>query len=119
MRGAAGGGEGVVSEHQEFKAHLLGVLGRGGDGRRWGSHGGRGGDGGGARWRGASRRGGWPSSSLIATAGGGEGVGVVGLRGEGAEVGVRQRQELTGEKGNDGEVVPVEVRPRGVAWERQ
>jgi hypothetical protein len=22
-------------------------------------------------------------------------------------------------EGNDGEVVPVEVRPRGVAWERQ
>jgi hypothetical protein len=42
--GAAGGGEGVVSEHQELKAHLLGVLGRGGDDRRWGSRGGRGGD---------------------------------------------------------------------------
>jgi hypothetical protein len=41
-RGAAGGGEGVDSEHQELKAHLLGVLGRGGDDRRWGSHGGRG-----------------------------------------------------------------------------
>jgi hypothetical protein len=36
---------------------------------------------------------------------------VVGLDGEGAEVGVRRRQELTGEEGNDGEVVPVEVRP--------
>jgi hypothetical protein len=44
-RGAAGGGEGVVSEHQELKAHLLGVLGRGGDDWRWGSHGGRGGGG--------------------------------------------------------------------------
>jgi hypothetical protein len=44
---------------------------------------------------------------------------VIGLGGEGAEVGVRRGQELTGEKGNDGEVVPVEVRPRGVAWERQ
>jgi hypothetical protein len=43
--GAAGGGEGVVSEHQELKAHLLGVLGRGGDDRRWVSHGGRGGGG--------------------------------------------------------------------------
>jgi hypothetical protein len=39
------GGEGVVSEHQELKTHLLGVLGRGGDDRRWGSHGGRGGGG--------------------------------------------------------------------------
>jgi hypothetical protein len=36
----------VVSEHQGLKAHLLGVLGRGGDDRRWGSHGGRGGGGG-------------------------------------------------------------------------
>jgi hypothetical protein len=44
---------------------------------------------------------------------------VVGLDGEGAEVGVRRRHELTGEEGNDGEVVPVEVRPREVAWERQ
>jgi hypothetical protein len=31
-------GEGVVSEHQELKAHLLEVLGREGDDRRWGSH---------------------------------------------------------------------------------
>jgi hypothetical protein len=44
-RGAAGDGEGVVSEHQELKTHLLGVLGRGGDDPRWGSHGGRGGGG--------------------------------------------------------------------------
>jgi hypothetical protein len=109
----------VVSEHQELKAHLLRVLGRGGDGRRWGSHGGRGGGGGGARQRGASLRGGRPSSGLIPATGGGETVGVVGLGGEGAEVGVRRRQELTSEKGNDGEVVPVEVWPRGVAWERQ
>jgi hypothetical protein len=43
VRGQQGGGEGVVSEHQELNAHLLGVLGRGGDDRRWGSHGGRGG----------------------------------------------------------------------------
>jgi hypothetical protein len=70
-------------------------------------------------WRGASRRGGWPSSSLIATAGGGEAFGVVGLDGEGAEVGVQRRQELTGEEGNDGKVVPVEVRPREVASEHQ
>jgi hypothetical protein len=42
--------------------------------------------------------------------------GVVGLDGEGAEVGVRRRQELTGEEGNDGEMVPVEVQPREVAW---
>jgi hypothetical protein len=41
-----GGGEGVVSEHQELKAHLLGAWGREGVGRRWGSHGGRGGGGG-------------------------------------------------------------------------
>jgi hypothetical protein len=44
---------------------------------------------------------------------------VVGLGGEEVEVGARRRQELTGEKGNDGEVVPVEVRLRGVAVERQ
>jgi hypothetical protein len=37
---------------------------------------------GGARWRGASRQGRRPSTGLIATAGGGEAVGVVG-RGEG------------------------------------
>jgi hypothetical protein len=36
----------VVNEHQELKAHLLGVLGREGDDRRWGSHGGRGSGGG-------------------------------------------------------------------------
>jgi hypothetical protein len=35
----------VVSEHQELKVHLMGVLGRGGDDRRWGSHGGRSGGG--------------------------------------------------------------------------
>jgi hypothetical protein len=74
---------------------------------------------GGARRRGASRRGRQPSSGLIAAAGGGEAVGVVGLGGERAEVEARRRQELTGEEGIDGEVVPVEVRPRGVAWERQ
>jgi hypothetical protein len=45
-RGRQGGGEEVVSEHQELKAHLLGTWGRGGNGRRWGSHGGRGGGGG-------------------------------------------------------------------------
>jgi hypothetical protein len=33
----------LVSEHQELNAHLLGVLVRGGDDQRWGSHGGRGG----------------------------------------------------------------------------
>jgi hypothetical protein len=33
--------EGVVSEHQEVKAHLLEVLGRGGDDRKGRSHGGR------------------------------------------------------------------------------
>jgi hypothetical protein len=37
----------VVSENQEVKAHLLGVLGREGDGRKELSRGGRG-DGGGA-----------------------------------------------------------------------
>jgi hypothetical protein len=36
-----------------------------------------------------------------------------------AEVEVRRRQKLTGEEGNDGEVVPVVVRPREVAWKRQ
>jgi hypothetical protein len=38
---------------------------------------------------------------------------VVGLDGGGAEVRARRRQELTGEEGIDGDVVPVEVRPRG------
>jgi hypothetical protein len=37
--------EGVVSEHQQVKAHLLEVLGRGEDGRKGRPHGGR--DGGG------------------------------------------------------------------------
>jgi hypothetical protein len=36
-----GVGEGVASEHQEIKAHLLEVLGRGGDDLRGRSHGGR------------------------------------------------------------------------------
>jgi hypothetical protein len=36
----------VVSEHQEVKAHLLEVLGRGGNDQRGLSHGGRGGGGG-------------------------------------------------------------------------
>jgi hypothetical protein len=36
----------MVSEHQEVKAHLLEVLGRGGDDRRGLSHGGRGSGGG-------------------------------------------------------------------------
>jgi hypothetical protein len=45
VRGVARGGEGVVSEHQELKAHLLGVLGRGVDDRRWSFHGGQGGGG--------------------------------------------------------------------------
>jgi hypothetical protein len=43
----------------------------------------------------------------IAVAGGGEAIGVVGLDGEGAEVGVRLRQELTGEEENDGDRAPV------------
>jgi hypothetical protein len=74
---------------------------------------------GGARRRGGSRRGGWLSSGLTAAARRGEAVGVVELGGGGAEVRARRRQELTGGKGIDGEVVPVEVRPRGVAWECQ
>jgi hypothetical protein len=37
--------EGVVSKHQEVKAHLLEVLRRGGDDRKGRSHGGRGGGG--------------------------------------------------------------------------
>jgi hypothetical protein len=43
---------------------------------------------------------------------------MVGLDREGAEVEARRRQELTGEEGIGGEVVPMEVRPWGVAWER-
>jgi hypothetical protein len=41
-----GMGGGVVSEHQDVEAHLLEVLGRGGDDRKELSHGGRGGGGG-------------------------------------------------------------------------
>jgi hypothetical protein len=69
--------------------------------------------------RGARRRGGRSSPGIIATAGRGEAVGVVELDGGGAEVMARRRQKLTGEEGIDGEVAPVEVRPRGVAWECQ
>jgi hypothetical protein len=68
---------------------------------------------GGARRRGTSRRGGRPSSGLIATAGGGEAIGVVGLDGKGAEVGVRRRQELTEEEGNDGDQAPAKDWRRG------
>jgi hypothetical protein len=38
---------------------------------------------------------------------------VIELDGGGARVRARRQQELTGEEGIDGEVVPVEVRPRG------
>jgi hypothetical protein len=58
-------------------------------------------------------------SNPEATIGGEEAIGAVELNREGAEGGVRWRQGLTGEEGNDGEVVPVEIRPRGVAWECQ
>jgi hypothetical protein len=68
---------------------------------------------GGARRRGASRRGRWPSSGPIAAAGGGEAVGVVGLGGEGAEVGAQRRQELTGEEGNIGDRASVKDWRRG------
>jgi hypothetical protein len=54
-----------------------------------------------------------------AATGGEEAIGAVELNGAGAEGGVRRRQELTGEEGNDSEVVLVEIRPRGVAWECQ
>jgi hypothetical protein len=37
--GGVGTGEGVASKHQELKAHLLEVLGRGRDDLRWVSHG--------------------------------------------------------------------------------
>jgi hypothetical protein len=110
----AGGGEGLVYGHQELTAHPWVGLGGRRDGRRWGSHGGTE-----ELVGGASRRGGWPSSGLIAAAGRGEAVGVVGLGRERTEVEARWRQELTGEEEIDGEVVPVEVRPRGVAWEHQ
>jgi hypothetical protein len=40
VTGGVGSGEEAASEHQELKAHLLEVLGRGRDNRRWGSHGG-------------------------------------------------------------------------------
>jgi hypothetical protein len=58
-------------------------------------------------------------SGLEAATGGEEAIGAVELNGEGEEEGVRRRQELAGEEGNDGVVVPVEIRPRGVAWECQ
>jgi hypothetical protein len=45
VRGWRGVGGDVASEHQEVKAHLLEVLGRGGDDRRGLSHDGRGGGG--------------------------------------------------------------------------
>jgi hypothetical protein len=97
-----GGGEGLAHEHQELKARPgVGLGGRGG-GRRWGSHGGRGGSEeeliGAASWRGRRL-----SSGLLAAAGGEGATGVAGLDGEGAEGGVRRRQELTGEEGNDGD----------------
>jgi hypothetical protein len=38
-----GGGEGLAHKHQELKARPGVGLGGRGDGRRWGSHGGRGG----------------------------------------------------------------------------
>jgi hypothetical protein len=44
---------------------------------------------------------------------------MVGLDKGGAEVEARRQQELTSEEGIGGEVAPVEVRPRGVAWECQ
>jgi hypothetical protein len=68
---------------------------------------------GGARRQGASQRGGRPSSGLLAAAGEGEAIGVVGLDGEGAEVGVRWRQELTREEGNNGDRPPVKDWCRG------
>jgi hypothetical protein len=112
-REATGGGEGLAYEHQELKVRPGVGLGGRGDGWRWGSHGGQGARRGGARRRGASRRGGRPSSGLLAAGGGGEAIGVVGLDGEGAEVGVRRRQELTGEEGNDGDRAPVKDWLRG------
>jgi hypothetical protein len=42
---------------------------------------------------------------------------VAGLDGEGAEGGVRRRQELTGEEGNDGDRAPVKDWRRGVVVE--
>jgi hypothetical protein len=74
---------------------------------------------GGAHRRGASQRGGWPSSGLLAVARGGEAIGVVGLDGEGAEVGVRRRQELIGEEGNDGDWASVKDWRRGGVVELQ
>jgi hypothetical protein len=44
---------------------------------------------------------------------------VVELDGGGVEVRARRQQVLTGEEGHVGEVAPVEVRPWGVACERQ
>jgi hypothetical protein len=58
-------------------------------------------------------------SSPEAATRGEEANGAVELNREGAEGGVRRRQELTREEGNVGKVVPVEIRPQGVAWECQ
>jgi hypothetical protein len=69
----------------------------------------------GAPWReGSGDKVGQCTDPEVATRGE-EFIGAFELNGVGAEGGVRRRQELTGEEGNDGEVVPVEIRPRGVA----
>jgi hypothetical protein len=65
------------------------------------------------RWRGASQRGRQTSSGLLAAAGGEGATRVAGLDREGAEGGVRRRQELTGEEGNDGDRAPVKDWRRG------
>jgi hypothetical protein len=97
-RGGVGGGEELAHEHQELKARLLEVLGRGRDDQRWGSHGGpkwrRRGD----RRQGVSRQGRQPSSGPVAAAGGEKTTGVVGLVGEGAKGWVQREQKLTGEE---------------------
>jgi hypothetical protein len=54
VRGGVRGGEELAHEHQELKARLLEVLGRGRDDRIWGSHGGPKRRRRGARWRGVS-----------------------------------------------------------------
>jgi hypothetical protein len=98
VRGGVGGGEELAHEHQELKARLLEVLGRGRNDRRWGSHGGPKRRRRGARQRGVSWRGRRPSSGPVATTGGEKATGVVGLVGEGAEGWVRREQNLTGEE---------------------
>jgi hypothetical protein len=60
-----------------------------------------------AHWREGSGEEAGQCSGPEASTRGEEAIGAVELNGEGAEGGVRRRQELTGDKGNDGDRAPV------------